>query len=240
MKLVILLILVLSVRPLIYVFGLIVSCAVCVLKSARSRKEEAGEASSRNKADSEREPKVKRRIRNYLNGLVRYTCLETGKLPSHMMRKLIYKNVFRMKINKSAVIYGGAEIREPYRVEIGEGSIIGDEVKLDGRRSVIIGKNVNFSTGVWIWTEQHDPQCRDFSCPREGGSVTIGDRAWISCRVTILPGVKVGEGAVVAAGAVLTKDAEPYSIYAGVPAEKIGERNRDLEYFFDGEYLSFW
>lgn len=53
---------------------------------------------------------------------------------------------------------------------------------------------------------------------------------WIASRVTILPGVTIGEGAVVAAGAIVTKDVEPYSIVAGVPAKRIGERNKNLEY----------
>ena len=54
-----------------------------------------------------------------------------------------------------------------------------------------------------------------------------------------MPGVKVGEGAVLAAGAVMTKDAEPFSIYAGIPAKKIKARNNELKYEFDGTYLPF-
>jgi maltose O-acetyltransferase len=69
----------------------------------------------------------------------------------------------------------------------------------------------------------------NFGC--ESAPVVIEDFAWISCRTVVLPGTRIGKGAVVAAGAVVTKDVEPYSIVAGVPAKKIGERSRDLNYY---------
>jgi maltose O-acetyltransferase len=51
--------------------------------------------------------------------------------------------------------------------------------------------------------------------------VRIGDRCWIGARATILPGVSIGDGTVVAAGAVVTKDCEPDALYAGVPARRL-------------------
>jgi acetyltransferase-like isoleucine patch superfamily enzyme len=81
---------------------------------------------------------------------------------------------------------------------------------------------------VWIWTLEHDPQSPDFATV--GGPVTIEDYAWVGCRVVILPGVCIGKGAVVAAGAVVTKDVPPYAIVGGVPARTIGERAPDLRY----------
>lgn len=176
-------------------------------------------------------------IKNLIEGYFRYSLLKTGKIPSHKIRNWIYKNIYSMTIEPKAVIYGGSEIRYPHKIKIGEGSIIGDNAVLDGRKQIIIGKNVNFSTGVWIWTMQHSTQCPYFSA--EGGTVIIGDHAWLSCRVTVLPNVKIGEGAVIAAGAVVTKDVEPYTIYGGVPAKKIGERNKNLLYEFDGTHLWF-
>jgi maltose O-acetyltransferase len=66
-----------------------------------------------------------------------------------------------------------------------------------------------------------------------GGAVTIGDRVWIGYRAIILPGIEIGEGAVVGAGAVVTKDVPPFTIVAGNPAVKIGDRPRDLDYTLD-------
>lgn len=125
-----------------------------------------------------------------------------------------------MNIATRAVVYDGFEIRAPCNISIGEGTIIGDESKLDGRNGLIIGKNVNFSFGVWIWTGQHDMNNPYFRTNNSGGAVQIEDRAWISCRTIILPGVRIGRGAVIAAGAVITKDCEPFCIYGGIPPRK--------------------
>lgn len=62
--------------------------------------------------------------------------------------------------------------------------------------------------------------------------VVIGNDVWIGSNVTMIAGVKIGDGAVVAAGAVVTKDIEPYTIVAGVPAKKIGQRFEDDEIRF--------
>jgi acetyltransferase-like isoleucine patch superfamily enzyme len=143
---------------------------------------------------------------------------------------------------RSAVIYNNVEIRAPYNLKIGKGSIIGNKSVLDARRGgITIGKNVNLSTGVWLWTGQHDHQDPYFrSVEGRRGPIIIGDRAWIGPRVTILHSITIGEGAVVAAGAVVTKNVEPFSIVAGIPAHKIGDRNQDLRYEFDGSYIPFY
>ena len=175
-----------------------------------------------------------------MNGWMTYSLAFTGRLPSHGIRKFLFRHVYGVQLGRKCIIYGGTEMRAPYNIRIGEGSIIGNDSILDGRNGIFIGNNVNFSTGVWIWTEQHDPQCPHFSCTNRGGPVVINDRVWVSCRAVILPRVTIGEGAVIAAGAVVTHDVEPYAIYAGVPARKIGERNRDLVYTLDSHPLPFY
>jgi acetyltransferase-like isoleucine patch superfamily enzyme len=173
-------------------------------------------------------------------GWIRYKLHRLGKVPCHAYRNFILRHVYLMKMAKNAVLYGGFEIRAPWNIEIQEGAVIGDESKLDGRNGLIIGKSVNFSTGVWIWTEQHDLNDAQFNSNESGGPVVIGDRAWVSSRTTILPNKTIGEGAVVAAGAVVTKSVPPFSVVGGVPAKIIGERNRDLEYEFKGMHEAFW
>lgn len=163
----------------------------------------------------------------------------TGKIRIVTLRHYIYKHIFKIKMDKNVVIYRGAEIRSPQKLTIKRGSIIGDNAILDARNIIQIGENVNFSTGVWIWTEQHDCQDKLFQCNQKGGPVIIGNRAWIGSRVTILPNIKIGEGAIVAAGAVVTKDVPAFNIVAGIPAQVIGKRNNELIYEFDGSFLSF-
>ena len=96
------------------------------------------------------------------------------------------------------------------------------------RGGIRTGADVSIGPEAAFLTLGHDPQSPEFA--DTGGDIVIGDRAWIAFRAVILPGVKIGEGAVVAAGAVVTRDVPPYEIVAGVPARKVGERNRDLTY----------
>jgi acetyltransferase-like isoleucine patch superfamily enzyme len=168
---------------------------------------------------------------------LRFLLLQwTGKVPSQRIRRWIYLR-FGVKIGRDTVVYNSCELREPRRITIGNFSSIGDHCILDGRGGLTIGDSVNFSTGVWIWTMQHKINDPDFEV--ETAPVVIEDFAWLSCRTVILPGVRIGKGAVVAAGAVVTKDVEPYAIVAGVPAKKIGERSHDLRYQL-GSGGHFW
>lgn len=184
--------------------------------------------------------RIKKSVSILARGYHRWMMIETGNIPSHHLRNFIYRNVFLVKIASNATIYYGAEIRAGVNLQIGDGSVIGDKAILDARNGIVIGKNVNFSTGVHIWTEQHAHYDSDFRCLSDSSfCVTIGDRAWIGPGVTILHSVNIGEGAVVSAGAVVTKDVPPFTIVAGIPAKKIGDRNKDLRYELDGIHLSF-
>lgn len=182
------------------------------------------------------------RIAVLISGFTRYYVFKVGYIPSHHFRNFIYRNVLLLGIKNSkyVTIYSRLEVREPNKIKIGDGTIIGDNVILDGRNGIIIGDNVNFSSNVSIWTEQHDHRDPFFRCEtQQKQPVVIGNRVWLGPNTIILHSVKIGEGAVVAAGAVVTKDVEPYTIVAGIPARKIGDRNKNLKYVADGVYLPF-
>jgi acetyltransferase-like isoleucine patch superfamily enzyme len=148
-------------------------------------------------------------------------------IPSQTIRKYIFR-IAGGKVGSGSVLYGGTEVRCSRKITIGSNTSIGHKCILDGRGRLTIGNSVNISTGVWIWTAEHCVNSDSFQATI--ASVKIDDYAWISCRVVILPGITVGKGAVVAAGAVVTKSVEPYAIVGGVPAKKIGERSHDLNY----------
>jgi acetyltransferase-like isoleucine patch superfamily enzyme len=149
----------------------------------------------------------------------------------------MYRNILGVKIGKNTCIYHGAQIRSPKKIRIGANTIIGEGAVLDGRGGLEIGDNVNFSSGVWVWTMQHDPHCPDFGI--KDAPVVIEDYAWLSCRTVVLPGIRVGKGAVLAAGAVATKDIPPFKIAAGIPAKVIGDRKCQPKYTLGGGML-FW
>lgn len=168
----------------------------------------------------------------------KFLCLQNvGKVPSQTLRNTIYTRIYGLKLGVNSVIYNSCHIRCPENVVIGENTSIGDQCVLDGRAGLTIGNSVNISTGAWIWTAQHDPNDQGFG--GLGAPVLIEDYAWVSSRTTILPGVTIGRGAVVAAGAVVTKSVAPFEIVGGVPAKKIGDRNRDLNYKLSS-CIAFW
>src|SRR6185369_10201510 len=91
-----------------------------------------------------------------------------------------------------------------------------------------IGNNVSIAGEVRIYTMEHDIDSPDFA--EIGAPVVIDDYVVIGTRVTILPGVHIGKGAVIASGAVVTKDVEPYSVVGGIPAKEIKKRKENLQY----------
>ncbi len=112
------------------------------------------------------------------------------------------------------------------KVTLGDHSGIGVNAKLYGE--VHIGKYVMMGADVTVITRNHRHDRRDIPMMEQGFEeekpVTIGNDVWLGDRVVILPGVKIGDGSIIAAGAVVTKDVAPYTIVGGVPARKIGER----------------
>jgi acetyltransferase-like isoleucine patch superfamily enzyme len=160
-------------------------------------------------------------LKRLVRGAELWLIRAIGVVPSQLLRRLLYRRC-GMQIGKSSFIYSSAEIRTPSNICIANGTIVGLKATLDGRLGIAIGQHVNLSSEVAIWTLQHDPASPTFEAT--GGKVEIGDYAWISFRATILPGVRVGEGAIVAAGSVVTSDVEPWTIVGGIPAKPIGSR----------------
>ena len=171
-------------------------------------------------------PNLKNILVNYYNSFEWIMLSVISHFPTHLIRNLFLR-LFGLRI-KDVVLYSGFHIRKPSKINIGSGTVLGHGITLDGRKGIKIGKNVNFSSNVMIWTLQHDYNDPAFGV--KGGQVIIEDYVWISVRAIILPNITIGKGAVVAAGAVVTKNVEPYTIVGGIPAKKIGTRTKDLHY----------
>lgn len=162
---------------------------------------------------------------NFLEYLTREYLLY---IPSHFFRRIIAKIICK-SVGKNSFIFMGVEIRKGKNIKIGSNCVINKRVLLDGRGGdLIIGDNVDISQETNIWTLTHDIHCNDHSVI--GANVIIEDNVWIASRVTILPGVKVGKGAVIATNSVVTKDIESMSVVGGNPATKIGTRKNNLKY----------
>lgn len=130
-------------------------------------------------------------------------------------------------VAKTATVWPGARVIHPARLRIGSHTFIGHDAWVNARGGVCIGSDALIGPYCIIHSANHKFASKERPIRLQGhdlAPVTIGDNVWVAARVTILPGVRVAEGSVIAAGAVVTKNTEAYGIYAGVPAIKIGER----------------
>lgn len=149
-------------------------------------------------------------------------------LPSRRLRLMVLRPWLKSLGRGSGVQMHCRFLHGP-GVRLGERCVINHGCLLDGRRfSICVGADVSIGPEAAILTLGHDPRCAQFA--DRGGSVTIGDHAWIGYRAIVLPGVSIGEGAVVGAGAVVSRDVPPFTIVAGNPARPIGLRTRRLRY----------
>lgn len=151
-----------------------------------------------------------------------------GHVPIHHLRRFFYRLV-GIRIGKGSTVHMWASFYNPSNIKIGKDTIIGEKAVLDGRDKLVIGDHVDIASEVMIYNAEHDINDVDFKAV--SAPVQIEDYVFIGPRVIILPGVKIGKGAVVAAGAVVTSDIDDYQVVGGVPAKIISERKlKDLNY----------
>jgi acetyltransferase-like isoleucine patch superfamily enzyme len=118
---------------------------------------------------------------------------------------------------KCTFAFGGGAGDERPRLVIGSHTGIGHECTIRVARRVSIGSHCMIAPGVSIF----DTGAAQVAA-RAPATVTIQDNVWIGGRAIILPGVTVGEGSIVSAGAVVTADVPPYTVVAGNPARRVG------------------
>ena len=144
----------------------------------------------------------------------------------------MYLRAYLGSLGAGTGVQMGCSFLNGRKVFLGSRNVINFGCLFDGRRYAIrTGADVSIGPEAVVLTLGHDPQSPDFAL--RGGEVVIGNRAWIGFRSVVLPGVTIGEGAVVGAGAVVTKSIEPFKIVAGNPARVIGQRNLALTYQLD-------
>lgn len=156
--------------------------------------------------------------------------------------ELIKNNRRRKKlINNGATISETAEIGvvningRKENLLIGDFSTLGRvEIALHDR--VTIGKYACINDGVVILSASHDVS--DSLWRHKKSPISIGDYAWIATNAIILPGVHIGKGAVVGAGAVVSKNVEDYAIVIGNPAKEIGKKRTEILNYNPCEFLA--
>jgi maltose O-acetyltransferase len=107
-------------------------------------------------------------------------------------------------------------------VSIGQGTFVNRNCFFDAYAPIEIGNYCSIGMDVLFCTSSHDPGTKHKRAGQNNGKpIKIGDGSWIGARSTILQGVTVGEGCIIAAGSLVNKDCEPNGLYAGVPAKRI-------------------
>jgi maltose O-acetyltransferase len=150
-------------------------------------------------------------------------------LPSYRLRHAWYRHVLGVAVGRGSAVqmgcyvwfYGPRQMRQG-GLRIGERTLINRGCTLDARGGLEIGDDVSVSAEVMLLTADHAYDAPGFTL--EERPTVIGSKVWIGVRAIVLPGVTVGHGAVVGAGAVVTRDVPPLTVVAGAPARIIGRR----------------
>jgi len=148
-------------------------------------------------------------------------------IPSFRFRHWYYRYILDYKIGKCSSIHMGTFVTGE-NISIGDHVVLNRNCYLDGRIGIDVGNNVSISPEVYIISMEHDPDSPGFDTI--GNIVTIQDYVFIGARAIIMPGTTLGKGSYIGAGAIVTKDINPYRIAVGVPAREIRDRNRNLNY----------
>ena len=128
-----------------------------------------------------------------------------------------------VRLGKNVRVCSSARILGAGRLDVGDGTWIGHQVLICAGSKVTIGKEVDIGPRVYVGTGTHEVDAHSLRSAGSGVNrdVAIGDGAWLGVGCIILPGVTVGEKAVIAAGAVVAEDIPPRVLAAGVPARAI-------------------
>lgn len=172
-----------------------------------------------------------------LFGLLRFRLFMYNHFFNHIPIKFIrtwitkrYINIGKHTTVRMNVEFMDASLKK--NITLGNNCMVNPHVLLDGRTGKIkIGNNVDIARGSMIYTLQHDPDSDYFET--KSGDVIIEDYVWLGSSVIVLPGVTIGRGAVIAAGAVVTKSIPPMCVAGGIPAKFIKERKSKLKYMIN-------
>ncbi len=159
---------------------------------------------------------------SYLENLLRL-LLELLPPP---LRHMVYRLLLG-RLGSNSVIDYQCYFRYPWKISIGRSTSVNRGCEfygsmMDGRAHIRVGDHVAIGPRVRVLSAGHDYHALDL--PDTSASVEIGDHVWIGAGATILPGVTIGEGAVIAAASVVTRDVPPYTIAAGCPARVLKKR----------------
>ncbi len=138
--------------------------------------------------------------------------------PLHAWRRFLLR-AFGARIGERAHIYAGAKIWAPWNLVVGREAGIADGADIYNPEPIRIGARAVISQGAYLCGASHEYTSWDF--PLIAAPITVHDHAWVAARVIVQMGVTIGEGCVVGAGSVVTRDMPAWTVCAGAPCRPI-------------------
>jgi putative colanic acid biosynthesis acetyltransferase WcaF len=141
--------------------------------------------------------------------------------PLHSWRAWLLR-CFGAKLGRDCHVYPRARIWAPWNLQCGDVVAIADDAEIYNPWPITLGSNATISQQAFLCSASHDIDDRAF--PMIGAPIHVHHHAWVCARATVLAGVTLHPGAVLALASVATRDLEAWSLYAGVPARLIRRR----------------
>jgi putative colanic acid biosynthesis acetyltransferase WcaF len=130
--------------------------------------------------------------------------------------------LFGAKIGNGVMLKPGVHVKYPWRLTVGDDCWLGERAWIDNMEDVVVASDVVISQGAYLCTGNHD--WADPAMPLAPRPIMVEHGAWIGAFARVGPGTTVGAGSVLSLGAVVLSDTEPWGIYTGNPAVRVGTR----------------
>src|ERR1700722_15918991 len=166
------------------------------------------------------------RLRRLVWGIVWLLLYRTSPRPLHAWRSMLLR-LFGATMGPNCHFYPASKVHSPWNLFCADQVTAGDEVEIYNPAPLRLGSHAILSQGAYVCGATHDFD--DPAFPYLAHAMEVGAYAWVCARACVGPGVNVGEGAVLGLGSVATKNLEPWTVYAGVPAVKVKERKRTVD-----------
>ncbi|MFC6645042.1 putative colanic acid biosynthesis acetyltransferase [Granulicella cerasi] len=163
------------------------------------------------------------RLRRLVWNIVWLLLFRLSPRPFHAWRAMLLR-LFGATLGPDCHFYPACKVWAPWNLVCADHVAAGDGVELYNPSPMHLGSHAIISQSAYICGATHD--YNDPRFPLQSFRMEIGAYAWICARASVLPGVKVGEGAVLGLGSIASKNLEPWTVYSGNPAQAVRERVR--------------
>lgn len=153
--------------------------------------------------------------------LVEALVLLNPVIVSYALKRAVLR-LFGATIGERVLIKPGLHVKYPWRLTVGDDCQLGERAWIDNMEDVVLASDVTLSQGAYLCTGNHD--WTDPVMPLAPRPIVVEHGAWIGAFAKVAPGTTIGAGSVLSLGSVAFSDTEPWGVYAGNPAVRVGTR----------------